>query len=70
MVGLPHSDKTGLLERVKTAEPGTRNNITYWALKRAQEDNDEDLAAEILSVSQIEPEEVERFSKRWDAGKL
>lgn len=70
MVGLPHSDKTGLLERVKTAEPGTRNNITYWALKRAQEDNDEDLAAEILSVAQIEPEEVERFSKRWDAGKL
>lgn len=69
-VGLPHNDNTGLLERVKTAEPGTRNSITYWALKRASEDNDEDLAANILAVAPIEQGEMERFAARWEAGKL
>lgn len=71
---LPHNDNTGLLERVATAAAGERNNIVYWALKRADEDANEDLAREILSIADsklgLEPAEIERFAERWDKGTL
>lgn len=63
-------DTSGIVDRVSSAAVGTRNSITYWALKRAQEANDEDLAMEVLKASQCDEAEIERFAKRWDENKI
>lgn len=63
-------DTSGIVDRVSSATVGSRNSITYWALKRAQEANDEDLAMEVLKASQCDEAEIERFAKRWDENKI
>lgn len=63
-------DKTGIVSRVASAAVGSRNSITYWGLKRAQEANDEDLAMEVLRASQCDESEIERFARRWDNSKI
>jgi hypothetical protein len=66
---LPH-DHGGIVSRVASASVGSRNSITYWGLKRAQEANDEDLAVKVLKASQCDESEIERFAKRWDENKI
>lgn len=66
---LPH-DNTGIVSRVASANIGERNSITYWALQRAKDANDEDLAMEVLKASQCDQSEIERFAKRWDENKI
>jgi len=66
---LPH-DHVGIVSRVASAVPGERNLVTYWALNRAKEANDEELALEILRASQCNEAEVERFAKRWDNNEI
>lgn len=63
-------DTTGIVSRVASAAVGSRNSITYWALKRAQEAGDEDLAEEVLKASQCDESEIERFARRWDDSKI
>lgn len=63
-------DTSGIVKRVSSAAVGSRNSITYWGLKRAQEANDEDLAMEVLKASQCDQSEIERFAKRWDENKI
>ncbi len=63
-------DTSGIVDRVSSAAVGSRNSITFWALKRAQEANDEDLAMEVLKASQCDEAEIERFAKRWDENKI
>lgn len=63
-------DTSGIVDRVSSAAVGSRNSITYWGLKRAQEANDEDLAMEVLKASQCDESEIERFAKRWDENKI
>lgn len=63
-------DTSGIVNRVSSAAVGSRNSITYWGLKRAQEANDEDLAMEVLKASQCDQSEIERFAKRWDDSKI
>jgi len=63
-------DTSGIVNRVSSAAVGSRNSITYWGLKRAQEANDEDLAMEVLKASQCDESEIERFARRWDARKI
>lgn len=64
------SNNSGIIDAVKNAAVGTRNDLTYWALKRAQEKNDEDLAELILAVSPVDEKEKEIFAARWDKGNL
>lgn len=63
-------DTSGIVNRVSSAAVGSRNSITYWGLKRAQEANDEDLAMEVLKASKCDQSEIERFAKRWDENKI
>lgn len=63
-------DTSGIVDRVSSAAVGSRNSITFWALKRAQEANDEDLAMEVLKASQCDQSEIERFAKRWDNNQI
>ena len=63
-------DTSGIVNRVSSAAVGSRNSITYWGLKRAQEANDEDLAMEVLKASQCDQSEIERFARRWDERKI
>lgn len=63
-------DTSGIVNRVSSAAVGSRNSITFWALNRAKEANDEDLAMEVLNASQCDQSEIERFAKRWDARKI
>lgn len=63
-------DTSGIVDRVSSAAVGSRNSITYWGLKRAQEANDEELAMEVLKASQCDESEIERFAKRWDENKI
>lgn len=66
---LPH-DTTGIVSRVASAAVGNRNSMTYWALQRAKEANDEDLAEEILRASKCDESEIERFARRWDENRI
>lgn len=63
-------DTSGIVDRVSSAAVGSRNSITFWALNRAKEANDEDLAVEVLKASQCDESEIERFAKRWDENKI
>lgn len=63
-------DTSGIVDRVSSATVGSRNSITYWALQRAKEANDEDLAMEVLKASQCDQSEIERFAKRWDNNQI
>jgi len=60
--------KNGIINRVKNAVDGERNNITFWALERALEDNDQELMEEILEVSPCPENEIESFRKRYIGG--
>jgi len=63
-------DTSGIVNRVSSAAVGSRNSITFWALNRAKEANDEELAAEVLRASKCDEAEIERFARRWDNNKI
>ena len=64
-VDLPNTNNDGIIDRVRNAVKGERNNVTYWALERAAEKNDSDLIQEILSVSPCPENEIAEFRKRY-----